>query len=130
MIIIDTIHHITFSSLNEVPVLACVGKCKKIFWKDDIQKEIGKCPQCDCEITTAIQGVHFNILSKANRNLKLSDIKMYASIKHSDKKTFQSYLAMGAQFPHLSHVKPEFTQYAISEWMPIGLKTETTIKYD
>tara|TARA_R110002049_G_C9168792_1_gene561674 strand:- start:3649 stop:4041 length:393 start_codon:yes stop_codon:yes gene_type:complete len=129
MIIIDTAHHITFSSFSEIPVLACVGKCKKIFWKDDIQKETEKCPQCDCEITDAVQDVHFNILSKADRNLKLSDFKQHVPLTHTDKQQLKSYFSIDAIIQHMSIVKSEFEQFAVSEWIPHGLNTEKSIKY-
>lgn len=129
MMIIETPYHITFSSLNELPVAACNGKCKKVFWQSDIENEKDKCSQCGSDLTTAQQNIHFHILLKANRNLKTSDFKKFGPLPHSHKKELQYYLSMGALIQHLSTVKPEFQKLAISEWMPNGLKVDTSINY-
>jgi hypothetical protein len=132
MIIVDTPFHITFSSLCDLPIYACIDKCKKVFWESNMKEEANKekCSMCDGILTKAVDGVHFKILSKANRNLKLSDIKAYNVINNSEKKALQSYLAMDAQIMHLSYVKPQFEKRAIAEWMPNGLSVKSTIKYD
>lgn len=130
MIIIDTPFHITFRSLQDLPIFACTDKCKKVFWETDMEDEISKykCSTCGGLMTEAVSKVHFKILSKANRNLKLSDIKAYANLNNTDKKRLQQYLEMGSKIMHLSYVKPQFEKKAITEWLPHLLKAETSTK--
>lgn len=130
MIIVETPHHITFRYLQDMPIAACTGKCKKVFWKTDIENDAAtkKCTHCGDTITDAVNDKHFTVLSKANRNLKLSDFKKVGVIKSSDKKQIQAYLALNAKVMHLSLVKPQFEQKAISEWMPNGMTKNVSIK--
>jgi hypothetical protein len=130
MIIVDTPFHVTFRSLCDLPTFACTGKCKKVFWESDIESDEAKvtCKQCGSSITNAVNNVHFKVLSKGSRNLKISDFKTYGVVKNSEKKQVQSYLAMNAQIMHLSLVKPQFEKHAIAEWMPHGLSEEISLK--
>lgn len=129
MMIIDTPFHVTFSSFEEPPVYACSGKCKKVFWLDDMEdgSKAESCEQCGGELSPAVNKVHYNVLAKANRNLKISDFKKYGTITSSEKKTLQDYLARGAKITHLSSVKPKFEQRAKDEWLPNGLKVNASI---
>ena len=117
MIIVDSPFHVTFSSFSEPPTFACNNKCKKIFWGYDLDnrsKEI--CPQCGGEICSAVEGVHFTVLSRSNRDLKFSDFKKYADIDNDEKKHIQKFIDSGVNITHLSTVKEKFQERALKEW--------------
>ena len=130
MIIVDTPFHITFSSLNELPSYACTGRCKKVFWNQAIEDHNSEsvCSQCGSGMSCALVNVHFKVLAKSNRNLKVSDFKKYGFITSNEKKKLQSYLEMNATIAHLSNVKPKFIQRAKDKWMSHGLNTEISLK--
>ncbi len=71
MIIIDSPFHVSFTGHNELPTIACVGKCKKPWWPidlEDVAKDV--CPMCGSVTSAAMEGVHYSVLAQANRDLR------------------------------------------------------------
>lgn len=59
-------------------------------------------------MSSAVIDVHFKVLAKSNRNLKISDFKKYGTVPSAEKKKLQGYLGVGAKIVHLSTVKQKF----------------------
>jgi hypothetical protein len=120
MIIIDTPFHITFSSETETPQYACTGKCKKAWWPTDFEDNptMGLCPRCSDGLTNAMEGVHFKIIEKINRNLTIKDFEKYIEpgLSNTDKNKLDMMLKNGAKIGNMSVVKPKFIARAIKEW--------------
>jgi hypothetical protein len=117
MYIIDSPFHIIFSNENDAPALACVGKCKKSWWKSDLEENApDKCPLCAGGLCAAVNGVHFTVLSNANRELKLSDFKKITSMGRKDKHDIKKWINQGIRIANLGMVKPAFEDKAKNEW--------------
>lgn len=118
MIIIDTPFHITFSCISEKPQYACTGKCKKSWWRHDLENKptMGLCPQCQSGLTAAAEGVHFKILKKEERNFIKSDFEGFKNIPKKDIGDIEEWLKKGAEITHLSKVKDKFIGKALTEW--------------
>ena len=117
MNIVDTAYHLTFSDETTLPAYACVGKCKKIWWEADFKgRDESVCPLCSGGLTSPTDGVHYKILSSANRKLRLSDFKKFAQISSTEKTNIKSILANGGHISNLSIVKPAFEEKALHEW--------------
>lgn len=118
MIIIDTAFHLTFSCANEKPKYSCTGKCKKSWWEHDfdMRPTMGLCPQCQSGLTTAIVGVHFNVLKNDARNLKIDDFKEFNMMSEADINSINQQLKSGIKITHLSKVKDKFIGKALKEW--------------
>lgn len=118
MIIIDTPFHITFSCLNENPTYACTGKCKKSWWRSDLENRptMGLCPQCQSGLVTASEGVHFKILKKSERDITASDFKEFKNIENEEMKKIEDTLKTGKKIAHLSRVKEKFLIKSLTEW--------------
>ncbi len=120
MIILDSPFHITFSSTSDLPKYACTGKCKKVWWPHDFKNDqtIGLCPMCKEGLTGASQGVHFKVISTAERNLTGADFEPFEELGSEDKETLKNLLKNGkTQIAHLSKVKNKFAMKAIQEWI-------------
>jgi len=117
MIIIDTPYHVTFSNTSKLPTQVCVGKCKKSWWEHDLKdRGFQKCPQCGGMLDKAVENVHFKVLSKYNRKLKLSDLKKFNSLDPKEESTMRDHLNSGMKIHHLSRVKKKFQEKALEEW--------------
>lgn len=69
MQIIKTQHHLIYTAEKEKPEFACLGSCKKVWWKGDIEdytSALAKpaCPQCKGEITTRIPEGHYSVITQ------------------------------------------------------------------
>jgi hypothetical protein len=118
MIIIETPFHITFSCLNENPQYACTGKCKKSWWQYDFDKKLsmGLCPQCQSGLTTAVEGVQFKVLKRNIRNMEINDLKEFSKMKNEEIKNLNEMLKSGKKITHLSKVKEDFFEKALTGW--------------
>lgn len=98
---IETEYHVTSSSVyNDLPKYKCHGKCKKVWWKNDIEDEhenavlmAFKCPMCDGQLKLAKKG-DYKIIEFRDEVPKSGQV----------------------QYSHLSQVKDEFEQYAKDNW--------------
>jgi hypothetical protein len=117
MIIVDTPYHVTFDELAELPEFACAGKCRKVWWGQMLKDyPAGKCPLCSGELCRAVEKVHFTVLARANRSLKLSDFQSVQKMDTKDKQTIKNLLAGKSVIHNLSMVKPAFVEKAKAEW--------------
>ncbi|WP_240224589.1 hypothetical protein [Rheinheimera hassiensis] len=117
MIILDTAYHITFDEHSSKPEIACTGNCRKAWWKSDFaNKHISLCPLCGGSLCEAVEKVHYNVLSSANRPLRLSDFTSTTDVPHREKLSIKALLKGGAGINNLSVVKPAFVEKARAEW--------------
>lgn len=117
MIIVDTPYHITFDELADLPVFACTGKCRKVWWPNILKdRPAGICPLCGGALCEAVEKVHYSVLARANRSLKLSDFQSVQKMDHRDKQTVKGLLAGQTVIHNLSMVKPAFVEKAKNEW--------------
>lgn len=117
MIVIDTPYHVSFDDSQDCPTLACSGRCKKAWWVNLLPNAGSTvCPLCNGPLCEAVEKVHYNVLAKANRKLKLSDFTGAAQINHSDKLSIKKVITSGAHISNISIVKPKFVEKARSEW--------------
>ena len=115
MIAINTIHHITCSNLNEAPYKACKGKCKKVWWKQDLLNRSSKfCPLCNGKLRPAVEGDHFTILSNRLGPLTLEDLNQY-EIEVGTQELDERQLKM-INVNHISMVKIRFVEKAKKNW--------------
>lgn len=85
MIIVETDKNYIQSESNDLPSFACTGKCKKVWWPDDINAQaaiyILRCKACGGTLTKAIENKHFTVIKKDNKKTTNDGIKTsYASI--------------------------------------------------
>ena len=57
MIIIDTPFHVTFTSYTDLPSFSCTGKCKKSWFKEELENRNDICPMCASSMQKAAEGV-------------------------------------------------------------------------
>jgi len=116
MITIDSPFHITFSDTNELPLYACIGKCKSVLWASDIDDQM-ICNKCGGEIETAIIKVHYRVLRKNDNRLSLNDFKNnLANLSRDDKALIKSKIGSEEKVGILNIVKPEYIDKAQNEW--------------
>ena len=116
MFIIDTPYHVTFTSYPEPPICACTGNCKKSWFKDELENQTDSCPMCASILEPATNGVHYKVIAKANRSLKISDFKKEYGLSHKEKSMIKEALQKGIEVGCISLVKPKFVSKAKAEW--------------
>ncbi len=117
MVIIDSPFHISFTGHNELPTIACVGKCKKTWWPidlEDVAKDV--CPMCGSVTSAAMEGVHYSVLARANRDLRYKDFRNFSVLTAQEKEELKAYISSGAKVSHVSAVKKAFEEKAKLEW--------------
>lgn len=100
MTTVATRHHFIYSSSNEMPLYACKGKCKSVWWEYDIPRisvlSALNCPKC-------------------NGQLKLAESTDYQLIDTPE--NMQQHIDKhGAKINTFSVVKPEFEELAKKGW--------------
>lgn len=118
MIIIDTPYHITFDYRTTNPVIACTGKCRKVWWLSDFERRDSTiCPQCGSSgLCEAVEKVHFSVLNRADRALRLGDFTSATKVNSKDKAAIKGLLEKGVVIEGLGVVKPAFIEKAKKEW--------------
>jgi acetyl-CoA carboxylase beta subunit len=116
MIIIDTPYHVTFTSYAGLPLASCTGKCKKSWFKEELENKENICPMCASLMQEAVEGVHYKIIDKSNRELKLSDFKKFQELNTQEKSMLKEAFKNKAKIACLSMVKPKFIEKAKAEW--------------
>lgn len=107
----------SFTEYNDLPVVACVGKCKKSWWSVDLKdRDKDTCPLCGSAVSQAVEGVHFTVLSRSKRALKYKDFKKYSTMTAREKEELKSFISSGAKLSHISVVKKAFEERAKQEW--------------
>ena len=118
MIIVDTPHHITFSSAHERPVFACSGACQKVWWLIELATaKQSHCPQCGGQLITAEEHTHYTVVNQAQRDLTLDDFRQTFPMDNNDQRTVEGLLKGGAKINNLSMVKPQFEEKAKAHWV-------------
>ncbi len=113
MIIINSPFHITFSDENDIPMFACVSKCKSVYW--DNNNLI--CEKCNGKIEKAVNKVHFKVLMKRKRHLNIKDFtKQIPHLSKQNKKSIEAYTGIKAKIGLLSIVKTKYIEKAKKEW--------------
>ncbi len=86
MILVETERNFIESSSNNLPSYACAGKCKKVWWPDDLNYNDKTvlhsltCIACGGKLIKAIEGMHFKVLDRKPTSFDKDKIKMhYAS---------------------------------------------------
>lgn len=119
MIIIDSPYHVTFSSTgSSKPQYACVEMCRKVFWEEDLEGWYGTnaCPACKGRLQSAVEGVHFKVLSQSKRPLKVSDFEKFTKVSKEEKEKLRQMLSGKTVVSHMSTVKEKFVEKAKKEW--------------
>ena len=117
MLVIESAHQITFCDENDLPTLACVDKCRKVWWESCLEnKPKDACPLCASRLVSAHKDVHFNVLANANRGLRFSDFKKIKQMNRRDKVAIKELMERKVRISNLSLVKPAFEAKAKAEW--------------
>jgi hypothetical protein len=119
MIIVDTPYHVTFDNHETKPILACVGKCRKVWWNEQLslQGKSLRCPQCgSTNLDQAVEKVHYKILSIANRVLRFSDFEIISKTDPESWMQIKSFFEKNVVIDHISVVKPAFVDMAKKQW--------------
>jgi acetyl-CoA carboxylase beta subunit len=116
MIIIDTPFHVTFTSYTNLPSFSCTGKCKKSWFKEELENGNNICPMCASPMQKAVEGVHYKVIDKSNRELKLSDFKKHHGLNAQEKSMLKEVFENKNKIACLSMVKPKFVEKAKAEW--------------
>lgn len=97
MIRVETAYHIITASANKKPDYACIGKCKSVWWSDEVNPhlviEAIKCPKCGGDIRKASKN-NYRIIE---RTISPNSINRF-----------------GVRTTHA--VKPDFEDMAKREW--------------
>jgi hypothetical protein len=118
MIIVETPHHITFSSSHDKPVLACTGVCQKVWWLIEFSAaDKSRCMLCGGQLTPAVEHTHFTVMGQAKRQLTLDDFSNAYPMDEPEQRTVGGLLSGGARIDNLSMVKPEFVELAKAGWV-------------
>lgn len=69
MQIVKTKGHLIYSANQGLPTYACLGSCQKVWWDDDLPKDMAitskhACPQCGGALTSKIPDGHYVIVTK------------------------------------------------------------------
>ncbi len=100
MTTVATRYHFIYSGSNDTPKYACKGKCRSVWWEDDILTDSAlhalKCPKCHGHLELA-QAVDYQVIETP--------------------KNMQEYINMHEyKFKNFAVVKPEFIKLAKNGW--------------
>jgi hypothetical protein len=75
MQIVKTKGHLIYSANQGAPRYACLGKCQKVWWPDDVPSDLAilanpACPQCGGPLTSDIPPGHYSVISDEAGTLK------------------------------------------------------------
>jgi len=64
----------------------------------------------------AVEGIHYKVIDKSNRELKLSDFKKHHGLNSQEKLMLKEVFQNKNRVACLSMVKPKFIEKAKAEW--------------
>lgn len=75
MQIVKTKGHLIYSANHGAPSHACLGKCQKVWWPDDLPPDLvilvnPACPQCGGALVSDIPNGHYTVISNDAGALK------------------------------------------------------------
>ncbi len=81
MQLVKTRNHLIYSGHSGNPSHACGGKCKKVWWREDVEESIAAaavpaCPQCGGPLSAATSPEHYTLVTENAEPMEIDGLQI------------------------------------------------------